>query len=475
MERTRKILRSFTTRMVASHILVAAVTAIIVAAAQATLIWKSVDDARAGEPNTYGYISSLYAKDWLIGHPSGRQNQELADPADGFTLVVSENDRVLWTQGATDCKDYLRLETCAPDLFAMGERKNVVDRFEKDGETWTNSVFETITGHRIYMQRGPLDLSPSLIINKDIQIHGYEEFIAYGIFSIAVPAIPIALIIASLLVRPQLRRLSTIADVSRRFSNGELQVRVNDRRQDEVGNLAQQFNDMADGLEQNIYTLRDLVQRNADLAQQAEEAAIQAERVRLSRDLHDAIAQRLFSLSVSASTLPNMIQKDQQKGVIQASAIAELAETTLLDLRSLLLELRPSSLLQRGLPEALRSLCDESTVEAECSLILTGHYIPAPIEDILYRIAQEALNNANKHAEASSVSVSVVEGKRQLTMSISDDGKGFDPAVRGNGKFGLMSMRERANSVGGELTIETNPTRGTTVQIVLPIERKLQG
>jgi signal transduction histidine kinase len=183
----------------------------------------------------------------------------------------------------------------------------------------------------------------------------------------------------------------------------------------------------------------------------------------------------LFSLSVSASTLPSLIERDQQGGVEQARAIAGLAEHTLLDLRSLLLELRPSSLLQQGLSEALRSLCTESGVEAECSLILTGHYVPAPIEDIVYRIAQEAISNVNKHAEASSVTISLVEGKRKLTMSVSDDGSGFDPEhVKGSGKFGLMSMRERANSVGGELTIESDPTRGTTIQVILPLERDMQ-
>lgn len=473
MHKMRRILRSFTTRMVVSHIMVAAVTALIVAVAQATIIWQSVEHKRE-ETDTYGWISALYAKDWLIGAPDGRPNQQRVDPADGSTLVVGSNGRVVWTQGDTDCRPYVSLAVCAPDLAAMTLNRNSVEQFERDGETWTNSMFRTVTDHRIYMQRGPLELEPGMIIGE-FQIYGYEEFIGFGILSIALPAIPIALIMAWLLARPQLRRLSTITEISRRFSDGDLRARVNENRQDEVGRLAQQFDDMADGLEQNIYALRDLAQRNADLAQQAEEAAIHAERVRISRDLHDAIAQRLFSLSVSASTLPDLIARDQDGGVEQAKAIAGLAEHTLLDLRSLLLELRPTTVLQKGLSEALRSLCTESAVEAECSLILTGHYIPAPIEDIVYRIAQEALSNANKHAAASSVTVSLVEGKRKLTMSVSDDGMGFDPtAVKGSGKFGLMSMRERANLVGGELAIESNPTRGTTIQLILPLEREMQ-
>src|SRR6185436_15433223 len=109
--------------------------------------------------------------------------------------------------------------------------------------------------------------------------------------------------------RPLGRRLSTLTQASRRFAAGEFSVRVRDRNRDEVGELGRQFDDMAGVLEQNVGVLRDMVQRNAELAQQAEQVAIQAERVRLSRDLHDAIAQRLFSLSVSTATLPDLIQR----------------------------------------------------------------------------------------------------------------------------------------------------------------------
>jgi signal transduction histidine kinase len=152
-----------------------------------------------------------------------------------------------------------------------------------------------------------------------------------------------------------------------------------------------------------------------------------------------------------------------------------MAEQTLLDLRALLLDLRPSNVLQRGLADALRSLCSEwqnsYRAPTDCTLMLTGRHIPAPIEDVIYRVAQEALNNVARHANPSSVHISLVEGQRQLTLSVTDDGKGFDPEEEaGHGKFGLISMRERAQSVGGNIAIESDTARGTTLRMTLPRE-----
>jgi signal transduction histidine kinase len=293
----------------------------------------------------------------------------------------------------------------------------------------------------------------------------------------AVFATPVVLILGILLIRPQIRRLSKIAAVSNHFADGNLNARVNDAHADEVGGLARQFDDMADALANNIHALRDLAARNAELAQEAEQAAIQTERVRLSRDLHDAIAQRLFSLSVSTSTLPDVIQQDSEKGVEQAKIIASIAEQTLLDLRALLLELRPTGLVQQDFPQALRTLCSEwqtiNHISVECSLMLTGKYIPALVEDMIYRVAQEALSNVAKHAKASCVNLSLVEGQRQITLSITDNGTGFDPAgANGTGKFGLLTMRERAGALGGSVSIESDTARGTTLKLVVPIERQ---
>src|SRR5687768_16941893 len=109
-------------------------------------------------------------------------------------------------------------------------------------------------------------------------------------------ALPSALLLSWLLDGPLARRLRAITRTSRRFAEGELAARIGDRAPDEVGDLARQFDEMAGSLTQTIAALRDLARENAELARQIEVSARQAERLRLSRDLHDEIAQQLFSL-----------------------------------------------------------------------------------------------------------------------------------------------------------------------------------
>jgi NarL family two-component system sensor histidine kinase LiaS len=336
-------------------------------------------------------------------------------------------------------------------------------------------VVDVITGQRAIARLAIPDTPELYLLLPDYPIYGTAKFTAVVATAMTVIALPVGWLLAWLTVRPVAKRLNRIMKTSKQFAEGDFSARVQDHTPDKVGDLGRQFDDMADGLEHNMIVLRDMAQRNADLAQRVEETAIQTERIRLSRDLHDAIAQRLFSLSVSTSTLPDLIARDQRQGVQQANAIAELAEATLLDLRALLVELRPSSIVQRGLAEAMEALCREwqaaHRIPVECSILLTGRRVPATIEDVIYRVAQEALSNVAKHAHATQVHVSLVETPRKITLSVTDNGPGFDPDTASKtGKFGLLSMRERARSVGGYISIESDTARGTTVRMTLPLE-----
>jgi signal transduction histidine kinase len=94
---------------------------------------------------------------------------------------------------------------------------------------------------------------------------------------------------------------------------------------------------------------------------------------------------------------------------------------------------------------------------------------------VIYRVAQESLSNVIKHAHATAIDMSLVKGQRQITLSVTDNGAGFDPEnASGEGRFGLMSMRERARSVGGAITIESETARGTTLRLVLPLETEVK-
>ncbi|MBX3063691.1 MAG: histidine kinase [Anaerolineae bacterium] len=472
--RVRAFFSSLTVRLVFSQILVAAIASVIGSLALVLVLVIALRNTDVQQYQGTAVFGMMY---WLLGVPDGHPMEPgIFSYGSGFYIVEDGKGGVLFTHGDTQCRAGMKLADCAPDLVDIqaGERF-----FEVDGTRWVESSVNTITGQRAIARLGIPNAPELYLMLPNAPIYGTGKFTLVVATAMALISLPVGWLLAWLTVRPIARRLNHVMKTSRQFAAGDFSSRVQDHTPDKVGDLGRQFDDMADGLEQNMITLREMAQRNVELAQQVEKTAVQAERIRLSRDLHDAIAQRLFSLSVSTATLPDLINRDQVQGAQQASVIAEMAEQTLLDLRALLVDLRPSSVVQRGLAEAMESLCEEwqtsHRVPVECSVMLTGRRVPATIEDVIYRVAQEALSNVAKHTHASQVHVSLVETPRKMTLSVTDNGPGFDSeSASRTGKFGLLSMRERARSVGGDISIESDTARGTTIRMTLPLGIKEQ-
>jgi PAS domain S-box-containing protein len=222
---------------------------------------------------------------------------------------------------------------------------------------------------------------------------------------------------------------------------------------------------------------------NARLYEHAEESAVAAERNRLARDLHDAVTQTLFSSSLIAEVLPRIWERNPEEGRRRLQELRELSRGALAEMRTLLLELRPSALAEAGLGDLLRQLAESITgrarvpvalhVEGECKL-------DAEVKVALYRIAQEALNNVAKHAGATQatitlrclsspggegVGVRAGEPEERVELAIRDDGTGFDPGTIAPNSLGLGIMRERAEAIGARLAIESVPGEGTQVSV----------
>jgi ligand-binding sensor domain-containing protein/signal transduction histidine kinase len=212
------------------------------------------------------------------------------------------------------------------------------------------------------------------------------------------------------------------------------------------------------------------------LAQRAAEAAVAAERSRLARDLHDAVTQLLFSASLIAEALPGIWESDQDEGRELLGELRRLSRGALAEMRTLLLELRPASLTETSLVELLHQLAEAATGRTELSIEVRADGVPALPRDThiaLYRIAQEALNNVIKHARASRATISLCclpsedpgDGQQQVTLAVSDDGCGFDPGRVRPDHMGLGIIRERAERIGAELGVESQPGRGTEVMV----------
>jgi PAS domain S-box-containing protein len=210
---------------------------------------------------------------------------------------------------------------------------------------------------------------------------------------------------------------------------------------------------------------------NAELYKDAQTLAVLEERQKLARNLHDAINQSLFSAGLIAEVLPRLWEREPEEARRSLEDLRRLTRGALAEMRSLLVELRPSALTDTDLGDLLRLLGNAFTGRTNVPVVVkvTGEgTLPAEAQVVLYRICQEALNNIAKHAKASNVEIDVMHEPGALELHIRDDGRGFDSAEQTPpGHYGLSMMRERAETVGALLTIISQPGHGTELVVHL--------
>jgi signal transduction histidine kinase len=209
---------------------------------------------------------------------------------------------------------------------------------------------------------------------------------------------------------------------------------------------------------------------NTRLYQQAQTLAAVEERNRLARDLHDSVTQSLYSLTLLAEGWRRLAQRGRLADLDSALAeLGEIAQQSLKEMRLLIYELRPPALEQEGLLGALHQRLGavERRAGIEARLIAEELIdLPSQVEQGIYRITQEALNNALKHARATSITVFVRTNGKRIEVEVIDNGCGFEPEkLNGQPGLGLISMRERAEQMGGEIEIESKLGEGTTVKV----------
>ncbi|MGH3242491.1 MAG: GAF domain-containing sensor histidine kinase [Spirillospora sp.] len=213
---------------------------------------------------------------------------------------------------------------------------------------------------------------------------------------------------------------------------------------------------------------------NARLYEHNRELTVVAERNRMARELHDAVAQKLFSLRLTARTASALAERDPVRTVQELEQVERLAAEALAELRAVIFELRPADLTD-GLVSSLRKHVEVLDRAHEASVRIAADeavVLPEDQEAVAFRITQEALYNALRHAGARLVEVRLGTRDGQAVLEVADDGSGFDAsdtaAEQQNG-LGLASMRDRAYSIGGELTIDAAPGHGTTVRLEVPL------
>lgn len=209
--------------------------------------------------------------------------------------------------------------------------------------------------------------------------------------------------------------------------------------------------------------------QSALLRTQIEKSAVTAERNRIARDLHDSVSQTLFSASMIADVLPRLWEHNRTEGERRMVELRQLTRGALAEMRALLLELRPATLVEVELEELLKQLVEATTGRARIPIALniSGECdLPVDVRIAFYRIAQEALNNVAKHSDADEANVSLQCEPDGATLTVSDDGVGFSVEGTAGNHLGIIIMRERAESIGAELSIDAAQESGATIRVV---------
>jgi len=226
-----------------------------------------------------------------------------------------------------------------------------------------------------------------------------------------------------------------------------------------------------------LHTIGDMlaiaIERGQLFEQRAQQGMID-ERNRLAREIHDTLAQTLTAISLKLETADALLDSGSACTSIHKLVMdaLHLTRATLEETRRSVLDLRAAPLEGQTLSEAVRSMCQEYANSGLTVNVTLDELRPLSprLEMSLYRILQEALNNVNRHAEATTVNIRLTTSPDTIILGVEDDGIGFDPdQLQHQPRFGLIGLNERVHLLGGSLNVESAPTIGTSLHINIPL------
>ena len=255
------------------------------------------------------------------------------------------------------------------------------------------------------------------------------------------------------------------------LSKGNLSNRIPLSDNDPFRWIYRDFNAMAQSIEERVRLLQKLGEENVMLKAQANEDAVIEERKRLARDLHDTVSQQLFAIHVSASSLPKLLEIDRERAAEVMQQLIHMSNAAQRQMRGLIAQLRPLELEGRSLKEALEKwfpdYCRQNGLQGELRWDIETPLSEAK-EHQLFLIIQEAMANIVKHASARQVLLHASETERQHVVTLQDDGAGFRADQVKAGSYGLTTMRERAQKLGGDTEIISKAGAGTRIRVTIP-------
>ena len=381
-------------------------------------------------------------------------------PDDGYVFVVDEHRRLLASSGPADRApigerfDAGRYPGLAPLLgAALGGEE----------DPWSLGAYSP--GRNALLAAAPVEGDGGRTLGAVVTVVRLPDLpgplftvIAVGALALAVPAALLGMIFGFLTAWGMTRRLGRLASAAQAWSRGDFSVVVKDRSRDEIGQLSRELNEMAAQLE-------NLMQTRGELA------TLEA-RNRLARDLHDSVKQQIFATSFQVAAARALIEDDAKAAEAHLAQAEDLVHGAQKELNVLIGEMRPAALEGKGLAGALRDYVKgwSRSAEIPAEVHVRGEReVPLQTEQALFRVVQEALANVARHSGADRTELDLVYAPDTLTLRVADDGRGFDPSGDPGDGFGLQSMRERVERLGGSVSVDSVPGEGTTVTCVCPL------
>jgi NarL family two-component system sensor histidine kinase LiaS len=257
------------------------------------------------------------------------------------------------------------------------------------------------------------------------------------------------------------RRIESLSTTADSWSRGDFSAVNSDASADELGQLSRRLNLMAE-------QLQNLLKANQVLA------GIE-ERNRLARELHDSVKQQVFATTMQVAAARSLLPEDGDKALRHLQEAEKLSRQSQEELALLIQELRPAALEADSLSEALEGYIVDWSRQSGITARFTAtsdRRLPIVSEQALFRVVQEALSNVARHSEAQSVAVELTFGTGEVSLSVLDDGQGFELSEASQRGYGLQSMNERIETLGGSLRFETSPGEGTRVLASIPSDDK---
>lgn len=292
-------------------------------------------------------------------------------------------------------------------------------------------------------------------------LHLYQTFFLVTMGAMFAVALPVGAVFGWLATRGLRARLAALSAASRAWSRGDFSVSPRDRSGDEIGELTRTLNGMAEQLQTLIHS--------------KDELARIEERNRLARDLHDTVKQQTYAGRMQLTAAKNLLASDPAAAAGHLDTALQLNRETQQELKLIIDELRPAALQGKGLARAMEEYAErwqEHTGINVQTAISGERSLPLEVEQALYRVLQEALSNIARHADADRVKLNLSMSPAQTTITIADNGRGFDLDAVSPNSYGLAGMQGRLSEVRGTLKVDSTLSAGTTITAEVQLATK---